>query len=99
MRSTVRGWSVRWQAGRGGRWLLMTLIAMLGARTVRADPVATGSLNFSLTSEFTYAGTDTFDDRTFNVFGTPVDLGTSVGSISLSGSFTLAGNSGTTTLH
>ena len=52
-----------------------------------------------MTDTETRAGTDTFDDRTFNVFGTPVDLGTSVGSISLSGSFTLAGNSGTTTLH
>jgi cysteine-rich repeat protein len=77
----------------------MALLAMLGARTVCADPVATGSLSFSLTSGSTYAGTETFDDRTFDVFGTPIDLATTVGSISLSGSFTLVGNGGTTMGH
>jgi cysteine-rich repeat protein len=99
MRPTVRTWSVRWQMRHGGPWSLLALTLVLGAGTVRADPVATGSSNSSLTSEFTYAGTDTFDDQTFTVFGTPVDLATTVGSISLSGSFTLVDTSGTTVFH
>jgi len=72
---------------------------MLGAGTVRADPVGSGSLNFTVNSGSTYVGTETFDDRTFDVFGTPVDLATAVGSTGLSGSFTLVGNGGTTMLH
>src|SRR4029077_2100892 len=90
-----------WIARRGTRLTVVTaLLAAVGHGVVLADPVATGSLTFTIGPNSTYTGTETFDDATFDVFGTPIDLGTAVGSAGFVGSYVLTSeNAGTGQNH
>ena len=90
-----------WSARRGARLFMGTaLLATVGHGVVLADPVATGSLTFTIGPNSTYTGTETFDDATFHVFGTPIDLGTAVGSAGFVGSYVLtSGTAGTGQNH
>jgi hypothetical protein len=99
MNRVTRG--VWWIARRGTRLFMGTaLLATVGHGVVLADPVATGSLTFTIGPNSTYTGSETFDDATFDVFGTPIDLGTAVGSAGFVGSYVLtSGTAGTGQNH
>lgn len=67
------------------KWMCC-LAALVGAATLRptpvaADPVAVGDLFVDANGFPNLTGTVTFDDATFDVFDTPVDLGTAVGTV------------------
>lgn len=91
-----------WRLARPGSRLFVgtALLATVGHGVVLADPVATGSLTFTIGPNSTYTGTETFDEATFDVFGTPIDLGTAVGSAGFVGSYVLtSGTAGTGQNH
>jgi len=73
--------------------------------TALADPVARGSFsltNPATTPDLSFTGSVTFDNVTYDVFGTPINFGTDVGTMTISGkvtSFSFSSNQGTFTAH
>src|SRR5437868_3865826 len=79
---------------RVARWLFVALLAVAPSP---ASAVSVGTGHFFVdidgNNNFTFSGSGTFDDRTYDVFGTDVNLGpsggvTAVGTLAITGQLT-----------